>query len=129
MGLKSIRERAWELGDVAASSSPSSVLVFHIRGGKGSLESQYLQAESPWAALEERGCAGSFPSGMMEVMRWRLLKDDEDNAMGLLSLRDDRDHMMGDSSAEHLTWSSNRNLMCPPVYSECFFGVHLKTVC
>lgn len=62
-------------------------------------------------------------------MRWRLLKDDEDNAMGLLSLRDDRDHMMGDSSAEHLTWSSNRNLMCPPVYSECFIGVHLKTVC
>lgn len=62
-------------------------------------------------------------------MRWELLKDDGDNTMGLLSLRDDGDHTMGDSSAEHLTWNTNSEFdVCPSVRSECFIGVHLKTV-
>lgn len=63
MDLRSIRERAWELGGVAASSSPTGMLVFHIRG---SLGSQYLQAEGPWAALEGGAVQGEqvpFPKG------------------------------------------------------------------
>lgn len=128
--LRSTGERAWELGGAAASSSPTSVLVFHNEEeGDGLGVSPFKQKVH---GLPLRwGCArraGSFPLRMREMMRQGLLKDDGDNSMGLLSLGADGGHTMGDSSAEPLTWSSNSEFDVCPVRSECFLGVHLKTV-